>query len=204
MRKKRVCKAKYSDDSSPSEVKISIECQNEKFNVFFKSDQVSLSQPKEALITAVSMPCILNALTYANSDVVSKSFKGGLKSLGATLAEWGWATDLGKNLIEIETNLKDFVVRFGTWGEMHGLVLATVAHILSGKCRKVYIPSSRAHDQLIPWGTHPDLDPKWSSDQMEIVHDPISPKRIDNKGNREEPHSAENAKGVRGKQGRSI
>jgi hypothetical protein len=81
------------------------------------------------------------------------------------------AKKLSKRLIEVETNLGLVSSRYVSWPLYHGSALASVAALLSPGFRKVYIPSSYSYAQLIPWGSHPLVDPLWSSEAVEIVHD---------------------------------
>jgi hypothetical protein len=57
------------------------------------------------------------------------------------------------------------------WGMYHGAALAAVAHALAPVHRKVFIASSYSYTALHPWGSHPLLDPLWSTETLEIVHD---------------------------------
>jgi 7-cyano-7-deazaguanine synthase in queuosine biosynthesis len=58
------------------------------------------------------------------------------------------------------------------WRMYHGAVLMAVAYALAPNHGKVYIASSHSsYADMEPWGTHPLLDPLWSSDAVEIVHD---------------------------------
>jgi hypothetical protein len=82
------------------------------------------------------------------------------------------ALELGKPLVEIETDVRTFSDQYLRYGRVfHGAALAAVAHALAGRFRRVYIPGSRSYAELFPWGTHPALDPLWSSENLEIVHD---------------------------------
>jgi hypothetical protein len=57
------------------------------------------------------------------------------------------------------------------WFMGHGAGMAAVAHALAPNHGKVYIASSDSYADLRPWGSHPLLDPLWSSDAVKIVHD---------------------------------
>jgi hypothetical protein len=59
----------------------------------------------------------------------------------------------------------------GGWGMYHGVALAAVAHALAPIHGKVYIASSQSYAELYPWGSHPLLDPLWSTEAVQIVHD---------------------------------
>lgn len=82
------------------------------------------------------------------------------------------AARLGKPLIEVETNLRDIGDEYLDWGlHYFGSGLASVALLLSPQFAKVYIPSSETYAHLEPCGSHPLLDPLWSTEQTSIVHD---------------------------------
>jgi hypothetical protein len=43
----------------------------------------------------------------------------------------------------------------------------------------VYIAASTTYDDLFPWGSHPLLDPLWSSEALEVIHDGCAVSRVD-------------------------
>lgn len=49
--------------------------------------------------------------------------------------------------------------------------MAAVAHLLAPSFSRILIPSSYSNAFLFPHGSHPGLDPLWSADGLEIVHD---------------------------------
>jgi 7-cyano-7-deazaguanine synthase in queuosine biosynthesis len=85
----------------------------------------------------------------------------------------------GKRLIAVRTNLHWEESSLYTdqpripcgWGMYHGAALAAVAHALAPNHRKIYIASSYSYTDLHPWGSHPLLDPLWSTEALQIVHD---------------------------------
>lgn len=91
----------------------------------------------------------------------------------------------GKRFIEVETNLRQHIDRACTtpkavtWELVHGASLASVAHVLRGELDQLFVPSSLPYDRLYPWGSHPILDPLWSSAHMEIVYDGSEANRMD-------------------------
>lgn len=90
------------------------------------------------------------------------------------------AAEMGKELIEVETNLLDFSHKICDWQtHYHGSALASVAMLLSGIIGKMYIPSSFHTDVLFPWASHPELDKLWSTEEVEIVHDGCEATRLD-------------------------
>jgi len=68
------------------------------------------------------------------------------------------AADIGLELIELESNITD---HFG-----RGLLAAALALGFTN----VLIPSGRAFSELVPKGTHPQLDPRLSTERTEIHH----------------------------------
>ncbi|MDQ6824086.1 MAG: hypothetical protein M3007_01320 [Candidatus Eremiobacteraeota bacterium] len=81
------------------------------------------------------------------------------------------AAQLGKPLIEVQTPLRSFADSYASWEDSHGAALASVALLFSPFFGKVYIPASAPYSMLEPWGSHPLLDPLWSVEGTEIVHD---------------------------------
>jgi len=78
----------------------------------------------------------------------------------------------GKNVIEIETNLRSFLRPYVSYATLsHGAALAGIGHLLAPFFRRMYIASTYTRDHLFPWGSHPELDPLWSTETLEFVHD---------------------------------
>ena len=79
---------------------------------------------------------------------------------------------LGKPLLEVETNIRDFSDRVADWANYyHGPALVSAALLLTPKFRKVLIPATYTYASLIPNGSHLILDPLWSTENVEIIHD---------------------------------
>lgn len=92
----------------------------------------------------------------------------------ATVAE-----ALGKNLVEIETDYRALAEPRLTWHHVFGAGLAAVAHLLSPRIGRMYIPGAHTWSNLVPDGSHPLLDPLWSSEDLEIVFDGCEATRTD-------------------------
>jgi hypothetical protein len=93
------------------------------------------------------------------------------KNAVSTMAQQA-AARLNRPLIEVETNIRtmgDVYVPFDT--HYHGTVLGSVALLLSPQLGTVYVPASCHYDDLFPWATHPELDPLWSTETLQIHHD---------------------------------
>ena len=81
------------------------------------------------------------------------------------------ASELGVGVVRVQTNLRP-ALRGLKWGYLgHGVALATVGQMLAPVFDRIYIPSTVSYAQLSPWGTHPLLDPLWSTEALEFIHD---------------------------------
>jgi hypothetical protein len=69
--------------------------------------------------------------------------------------------------------------RFYNWELSHGSALASVAHALSGSFDRILIPATHTYNLIYPFGSHPLLDPLWSSSQLEIMQDGCEAGRIE-------------------------
>jgi hypothetical protein len=88
------------------------------------------------------------------------------------------ADALEKDLIVMRTNIREFADKYVSWGqEYHGAALASIG--LSLSLKEVYIASSFNFESLHPWGSHPDLDHLWSTDNTSIIHDSVSVSRVE-------------------------
>lgn len=84
-----------------------------------------------------------------------------------------------KNVIVIETNLKLFLNRYVNLRIHFGVFLSSIAHLLSNRIRKVFIPAGDSYARILPHGSHPLLDPMFSSESMQIVHDGCESTRLE-------------------------
>jgi hypothetical protein len=64
-----------------------------------------------------------------------------------------------------------------SWEHSHGSALAAAAHLLARRAGRLVIPSTNSSGGLVPWGSHPDLDPLWSSSRVRIEHDSVDTPR---------------------------
>jgi hypothetical protein len=81
------------------------------------------------------------------------------------------ARKLGLDLICITTNIKEVVRQICDWRYHHGQVLTSSVLGLSRGLRRAYIPATYSDDTMEPHGSHPLLDPLWSTETLDIVHD---------------------------------
>ena len=80
------------------------------------------------------------------------------------------AGELGKELLRVGTNLRLATRRLCDWHYYHGSLLAAAALGAAGAFRRVYFPSTYSTRAPLPHGSHPDLDPLWSTEALEFVH----------------------------------
>jgi hypothetical protein len=82
------------------------------------------------------------------------------------------ASHFGKRAVEVETNLHDLLDPYAGWQAMaHGAALAAVGHLLSSHLARIYIPATYSRETMHRAGSHPLLDPLWSTEVLEFVHD---------------------------------
>jgi hypothetical protein len=90
------------------------------------------------------------------------------------------ASKFGKNVVEIETNIRELLDPYVDWGNFgHGAVLAAIGHLLFPAFHRIYITASHTYADLFPWGSHPVLDPLWSSESLEFCHDGCEATRVE-------------------------
>lgn len=81
------------------------------------------------------------------------------------------AAERGLRFITLATNLRDHpVLGRMRWGRYHGVLLAAASHLLRNEASRWIVSSSFQQDNLMPWGSHPDLDHLWSGGGIRIVH----------------------------------
>jgi hypothetical protein len=100
-------------------------------------------------------------------DVFADDAAGNQGALQAVTAS---AAELGMDLLCVSTNLRSVTRRLCGWGYYHGTLLASVALGLAGALRLAYVPSTYTLESGVSHGSHPDLDPLWSTESLEFVH----------------------------------
>jgi hypothetical protein len=81
--------------------------------------------------------------------------------------------------VEVDSDLRSVTSAHAEWLASHGSALATVALLLGGAFERVFVPATLTYAHLVPLGSHPLLDPLWSTEQVELVHDGCEASRID-------------------------
>ena len=89
------------------------------------------------------------------------------------------ATELGKDVLRITTNLRDLTDRVADWPRLfHGAALASAVLPLGAAFSRVHVAATHSYDQLKPWGSHPLVDPLWGTEALVFVHDGCEARRI--------------------------
>lgn len=81
------------------------------------------------------------------------------------------ADAIGLPLIVAKTNVREVLDHVIDHEDSYGAALAMIGLSLAPAIGSFAIPSSRDYNTLIPRGSHPMLDPLWSSDRVAIAHD---------------------------------
>lgn len=90
------------------------------------------------------------------------------------------ADDADVNLIPVYTNIRHLCDDRVLWlNQFFGAVLAAVAHAFAPRINLSYIASSYDIPNLVPCGSHPMLDPEYSSFDLKIRHRDVGLSRME-------------------------
>lgn len=89
------------------------------------------------------------------------------------------AQQMAKRPIIAQSNAKEVFADVVSWHHYHGGFLAGIALNLQNFFRKVHIPSTYSINQLPIWGSHPLVDPAWSTKALKVVHDRVDVSRLE-------------------------
>jgi hypothetical protein len=89
------------------------------------------------------------------------------------------AERFGKQLVELETSARRLEPLLAPWWFTHGTILAGALLALAPRYRRILVPASHSYAGLFPWGSHPLLDPLWSTEQIEVIHDGCEASRFE-------------------------
>jgi hypothetical protein len=89
------------------------------------------------------------------------------------------AEGTGAELLPIVSNVRRGVAALGTWPPQHGGALIASALALGPLLGHIHIAASTTYDRLYPWGSHPLLDPLWSTETLTVIHDGCELNTID-------------------------
>lgn len=131
----------------------------------------------------------LNRLAIPDSH--PQSFKDGLLIFGLEMEATSafdivrdslstLARDTGIRLVPMFTNVRLLDDCWRAWEKMtEGALLASVAHAVGRRISSASLASSFDVSDLAPNGTHPVLDPLYSSHGLQVIHDGIDLSRLD-------------------------
>jgi hypothetical protein len=77
----------------------------------------------------------------------------------------------GKQAIILETNARQFIENYVTWSFSHGSVMGSAGLLMMPEYERLYIAGAGVPGDRDPFGSHPDLDPNWSTEILEFVHE---------------------------------
>jgi len=86
----------------------------------------------------------------------------------------------GKRVIKITTDIRTLTDPYAECGgQAHGAVMAAVAHLLGDEFGWILISASDSSAEAVPWGSHREMDPLWSTAALRVEHDGIEASRLD-------------------------
>ena len=89
------------------------------------------------------------------------------------------ARALQKKIVRISTNLRDFSDPIISWGRLyHGAALASYGLLLEPGFNTIYMAGGHQPRHLHPWGSHPLLDPLWSTETLRFVSEGCETGRV--------------------------
>lgn len=86
----------------------------------------------------------------------------------------GLAKSENIDIFSVQTNLRQFTEKHLEWDWEHGGAMASIAFLLRQNYEKTYFAGSDSSTQrgrIIPYGTHPLLDPLWKTEHFNVIHD---------------------------------
>ncbi len=161
------------------------------WNADFRKVDVSVT-PREGSFLAPLSSGLFSSLGVDSSYSLAKSLTGDahelthlINVLGFDIYLWEQARypavlrnisqvseSLGMSALPITTNLREMSDRIVDWVRVyHGAALASTCLALRGLFRTVSVAATHTYAELRPLGTHPLLDPLWSTEETEFIHD---------------------------------
>jgi hypothetical protein len=81
------------------------------------------------------------------------------------------AVTLGVPLVEMRTDVRYFQHPYASWVQAHAGHLFGAGYALAPRFGRMLVASSSTYFVWTLWGSHPILDPAWSTEEVEFVHD---------------------------------
>lgn len=82
-------------------------------------------------------------------------------------------------VIVIKTNMRQITDRLVEWEEQCGSAMAAISLALRKGFKDVYFSAGVEQSAMRPLGTHPQLDPLWSTESLRVIHDGIERNRLE-------------------------
>ena len=84
-----------------------------------------------------------------------------------------------KNLVIVKTNMTEFTELYTPYHHIFGSALSGIGHLLSGGLKTVYISAHLTYKNLIEAGSHALVDPLWSSESLQVIHEGEAATRLE-------------------------
>lgn len=83
------------------------------------------------------------------------------------------AAEIDLPLVVVTSTVRSFTDRFRGWGDCHGAALAGVATSLGGLVDTMVVPSTDGITSIVPYGSSPFIDHRFSTADVRVVHDDV-------------------------------
>jgi hypothetical protein len=131
----------------------------------------------DSFYTAMKRRDELTALVYVHGfDVALEDVETREQVVSGVRAA---ASELALPLVEVETDVRAFSERSVKWLDYHGAALAGVALLLAPWFGRMYVSATTTYASLSPLGSHPLIDPLWSTENLELMHDGCEATRLE-------------------------
>lgn len=92
----------------------------------------------------------------------------------------GFSEAMNVELTPVSTNVRQLFPDSNFWAaRWHGMVMASMGYMLSGKMSDIFIPATNDLRHLAPWGSSPLIDVLFTSPLVRFYHDGIDKSRLD-------------------------
>jgi len=81
--------------------------------------------------------------------------------------------------IPVKTNVREILDQLLAWDYSHGSAMAGVAQAMSANLGSVLFSGGTETKAVRPYGIHPELDPLWSTTDLDVIHIGLQARRID-------------------------
>lgn len=89
------------------------------------------------------------------------------------------AQEMNVETVFPSSNIRELTNDFCDWGLVqHGAALAGLALSMQHEFRTMVVPATHTYSDSFPWGSHPLVDPLWSTESLRIVHDGCEATRV--------------------------